>query len=84
MSDLSQAYTLAKKLTRLDFICAVATDLGGLLAAVGAVEEARPLLAEARDGYAKLGLTQHVARMEALLAQLDGAGNPTSGGQEDV
>ncbi|MEJ2117973.1 MAG: hypothetical protein P8Y36_08760 [Alphaproteobacteria bacterium] len=83
MSDLSQAYALAKKLTRLDFICAAATDLGGLLAAVGAVEEARPLLAEARDGYAKLGLTQHVAQMDAMLAQLDSSNNPASGGQND-
>jgi len=69
--DLSQAYQMAKRLTRLDFICAAAQDLGGLLAGAGAKDEARSLLTEARDGYLRLGLVQHAAQMDALMAQLD-------------
>jgi hypothetical protein len=44
--------------------------LGTLLAAAGAHEPALALLTEARDGYVKLGLAQHVAQVEARLAQL--------------
>ena len=74
LGDLGQAYQLAKRLTRLDFICAAASDLAQLLMMAGAGDQARPLLAEARDGYAKLGLAQHAAQMDAWLAQLGGTG----------
>ena len=47
LGDLSQAYRLAKQLTRLDAICAVALDLGQLLAMARAKAEARSLLMEA-------------------------------------
>jgi hypothetical protein len=70
IGDLSEAYRLAKQLTRLDAICASADALGSLLAAAGAHEPARALLTEVRDGYRRLGLAQHVAQMEARLAQL--------------
>ncbi len=70
LGDLTQAYQLAKQLTRLDAICATAEELGSLLAANGAHEPARALLAEARDGYRKLGMAPYVAHVEALLAQL--------------
>ncbi len=76
LGDLRQAYALAKKLTRLDFICAVADDLGQLLAGAGAADEARPLLTEARDGYAKLGLARHVAKMDQILQQFPPPANP--------
>jgi tetratricopeptide (TPR) repeat protein len=69
IEDLSQAYRLAKQLTRLDAICATADELGSLLAAAGENEPARALLTEAWDGYRKLGLAPHVARAEARLAQ---------------
>jgi hypothetical protein len=42
VGDLSQAYQLAKRLTRLDFICWAAEDLGELLASVGAKDRAPP------------------------------------------
>ena len=70
--DLSQAYALAKQVTRLDFICGAAFDLGQLLAAVGAKEEAKPLLIEARDGFLRLGSQDYVTHIDALIAQLDG------------
>jgi tetratricopeptide (TPR) repeat protein len=71
MSDLSQAYRLARQLTRLDAICAVASDLGQLLAMVGAKAEARPLLIEARDGFTKLQQGQIAARIDEMLKQMD-------------
>ena len=49
LRDLSQAYAMAKKLTRLDAICAVAFDLGMLIASAGAKEEAKPLLTSVGD-----------------------------------
>jgi hypothetical protein len=70
MSDLSQACGLAKKVTRLDFICAAAMDLGEHLARAGAKDEARPLLIEARDGYLKLGRPQAAAEIDALLQRI--------------
>jgi hypothetical protein len=76
LGDLRQAYALAKKLTHLDFICVVATNLGQLLAAAGAANEARPLLTEARDGYAKLGQMQAVADLDNLLQQLPPPATP--------
>jgi tetratricopeptide (TPR) repeat protein len=71
LSDLSQAYKLAKQLTHFEFICLAARDLGTLLAMAGAKGQARPLLAEGRAGYVKLGRMQDVAQIDALLAQLD-------------
>lgn len=68
--DLSQAYTLAKQLTRLDAICATASDLGAILAAMGARDQAMPLLVEARDGYMQLGWTRSADQIDEMLRQL--------------
>jgi hypothetical protein len=68
---LTEAYRLAKKLTRLDAICAVALDLGRLLASIGAKDAARPLLIEARDGFLRLGQANRAAQIDALIKQIE-------------
>ena len=81
--DLSQAYTLAKKLTRLDAICAAAFDLGQLLASVGAENEAKPLLIEARDGFSRLGLPRYVEHIDAQIKKLDAQPDTASQGAKE-
>jgi tetratricopeptide (TPR) repeat protein len=71
LGDLSKAYSMAKKLGKLNAICLVGLDLGQLLAWAGAKEKAKPLLIEARDGFLRLGRQDYVAHVDALIKSLD-------------
>lgn len=65
-----ESYQLNQQLGQLSGVCAVGLVAGQLMAAGGQVERAREILAEVRDGFAKLGQPQGCAQAEKLLGLL--------------
>lgn len=77
-ASLSEAYGLAMKLERLDAVCATASDLGRVCAALGDMDKARSLLIEARDGYVRLGWMRDARQVEEQLKALNTTGSGPS------
>jgi len=64
---LLRSYEINLKLGRLEGICVVGLDLGLLLCAAGEKEDGAIILIRSRDGFARLGRTAMVERVQSLL-----------------
>ena len=74
LSELAESFAISRKLGRVDYIGAVGSLLGQLLAAINLPDEARRVLGEAAAAFAKLGRMDEVAAIREFLEWIGGDG----------
>ncbi len=80
--DLAEAFAIARKMGRTDFVAGIGAQLGQVLALAGQPEEGLALLDQAADAFATLQRDEGVAQIRALQDQIRASESTGSGSPE--